>query len=281
MIFISQRYIPLFDLTASSRDIMRRSSSSPLLLLLLALGESALVCVRHRPPQMMGKKVSGPPPIRSREFKVLATPAEYEELLAGAAAEEVSVIKFQAPWCRTCRATAPLLDRKARKYPNASFYSIDLVRDGKAAGERMNKFFQAHNATKMPYIEVHVGGKLIDAEIVPSSSIELFDQAIALAFSTLKALPAAFQRRRLLQLLQQKRAERAPSKETGAARDGPAADRPIVPGSSAGPFAAGRRRPVSSAPPSAMGQQLQSLVNKPWRSSPQRGNTGGRRKGMR
>ena len=28
----------------------------------------------------------------------------------------------------------------------------------------------------MPYIEVYVGGALVDAEVVPSSRIELFDQ---------------------------------------------------------------------------------------------------------
>ena len=219
----------------------------------------------------MGKKVSGPPPIRSREFKVLASPAEYEELLAGAAAEEVSVIKFQAPWCRTCRATAPLLDRKARKYPNASFYSIDLVRDGKAAGERMNKFFQAHNATKMPYIEVHVGGKLIDAE-VPSSSIELL---IRPSFRLLHLQGAAgfHQRRRLLQLLQQKRAERAPARKRAPRRSAigstpPRAERRLL---------CRRLSAALSLPSSAMGQQ-RSLVNKPWRSSPQRGATGGRRR---
>ena len=70
------------------------------------------------------KKSSGPPPIDSRYFVPLATPADYAALLADAEPRAVSVVKFQASWCRTCRATAPLLDRIAKAYPDAAFFSL-------------------------------------------------------------------------------------------------------------------------------------------------------------
>ena len=93
--------------------------------------------------------VKGPPPIASRYFSPLDTPADFNSLISSVPNNSVSVIKFQAPWCRTCRASAPLLDRTAKKWPDASYYSMELVRNGKAAGERMNRFFKSKNITQV------------------------------------------------------------------------------------------------------------------------------------
>ena len=82
-------------------------------------------------PRRCAIALKGPPPIVSRYFESLLTPAQFEELLEKAPSDAVSIIKFQATYCRTCRATAPLLDRVAKKYPTAKFYDLTLARDGK------------------------------------------------------------------------------------------------------------------------------------------------------
>lgn len=48
---------------------------------------------------------------------------------------QVTVVKYQAPWCRTCRAMAPMLDRQAKKHSDRklSYYSLECYRNGKAA----------------------------------------------------------------------------------------------------------------------------------------------------
>ena len=61
----------------------------------------------------------GLPPIPSECFVPLGSPANFTSLIESAAPDSVSVIKFQAPYCRTCHATSPLLDRVARQYPQA------------------------------------------------------------------------------------------------------------------------------------------------------------------
>ena len=92
--------------------------------------------------------VKGPPPIPSRRFSPLSSPDNFTATLKSARRDQITVVKFQAPWCRTCRAMAPKLDSIAKKFPTASYYSIESIRNGKAAGERMHKFFLSHNAVR-------------------------------------------------------------------------------------------------------------------------------------
>ena len=68
---------------------------------------------------------------------------------------------------------AELLARIAAQNPTAQFFSLDLVRNGKAAGERMAKFFKARNVTAMPYVEVYVGSTLVEAAVEPTLTGEL------------------------------------------------------------------------------------------------------------
>ena len=90
--------------------------------------------------------VKGPPPIPSRRFSPLSSLDNFTATLKSARRNQITVVKFQAPWCRTCRAMAPKLDSIAKKFPTATYYSIESIRNGKAAGERMHKFFLSHNA---------------------------------------------------------------------------------------------------------------------------------------
>ena len=72
----------------------------------------------------------------AKYFAPLETPAAYEELLAGASNESISVIKFVSAHCRTCRAAEPKLEAFAKRWPGASFHSLVLKKDGKMAGKR-------------------------------------------------------------------------------------------------------------------------------------------------
>ena len=223
-------------------------------------------------PRRCAIALKGPPPIASRYFESLLTPAQFEELLEKAPSDAISIIKFQATYCRTCRATAPLLDRVAKKYPTAKFYDLTLARDGKAAGERMYRFFKSRGIKEMPYIEVYAGSERVEAEVVVPSGIERLQQMIAAAQERLTAGVWRGQRARLLQLQREFRNARRPKKERDAAAGGAA------------------RRTKKSAPESAAaagapgggGAGARSMVAPqrsaaPRRGPPLRGATGGRR----
>ena len=59
---------------------------------------------RCAPPQA---GVRGPPPIPSRQFEALSSPDNFGDTIQKARRNQITVVKFQAPWCRTCRAMAP------------------------------------------------------------------------------------------------------------------------------------------------------------------------------
>ena len=112
----------------------------------------------------------------TRTLIPLGTPANYTAMLANASENSYSVIKWQAPYCRSCKAHSPLLDRIASELPSAEFYSMDLIRDGKAAGKRMLKFFKEHSVSVMPFIEVYRGDELIEAG--PDSELAASDLCV-------------------------------------------------------------------------------------------------------
>ena len=261
-------------------------------------------------PAVVCKVGTGPPPIKSRFFQPLGSPANYTALIEGAAPDEISVIKFQAPYCRTCRATSPLLDRVAVKYPQAKYFSMDLVRNGKAAGERMNIFYKEKGIKLMPYVEIYIGSECVDTEVVAPSALATVEQAIGEAFERLRDAAAATSTGKrgasrqlvlLRQFLRDKQAEvtattrRAASggarqrRRHGAADDDEAAPSAAADEGVAGLFASvpwqlelrgtrrqggpPRHRGGGGGPPSATGGKK--------RGAPLRGSTGGRRKGWR
>ena len=79
------------------------------------------------------------------------------------APDQISVIKYQSPFCRSCRQHSPMLDALQEQNPEAVFYTMDLRIDGKAAGNRMKKFFAERGVKEIPYVEVYRGGKLISS----------------------------------------------------------------------------------------------------------------------
>ena len=82
-----------------------------------------------------------------QRYTPLATPADYAATLAAASNRTVSVVRFAAPWCRTCLAARPKLDAVARRWPDADFYSLELVRNGKRAGDSFHTCPKYHNST--------------------------------------------------------------------------------------------------------------------------------------
>jgi thiol-disulfide isomerase/thioredoxin len=140
-------------------------------------------------------------------FESISTPANYSALIAGAEPSDISVVRFQAPYCRSCKERSPLLDRIAENNPQAKFYSLDLVRNGKAAGERMAKLFKQRGVSAMPYVEVWLGATLVESSVEPlldgqhscifqPLSIECEPAAVGDAVSGSAALPRALHRLR-------------------------------------------------------------------------------------
>jgi thiol-disulfide isomerase/thioredoxin len=239
----------------------------------------------------------GPPPIPSDCFVPLGSPVNYTALTEHADEDTVSVFKFQAPYCRTCRASSPLLDRVAKQFPQAKYYSLDLMRDGKATGERMNRFFKEKGVKLLPYIEIYVGSTCVDTEVVPPSALKRFEQTLGAATERLRA---ASQSRRgtsrqlvlLRQFLQEGMARAGVETRGGRRRrraavaDDEARHAPETSDAAGWPHLLASRSWLGRA------SQRREQLERPWpphaqsrvrskRGAPQRGNTGGRRKGWR
>lgn len=87
-----------------------------------------------RPPAAASSPDSNSGPHASSSVGTASAPAEvvvpitsfdeYMDMLT-ASAERVAVLKFYAPWCRSCRAIAPKVARLAHEFPEIIFYEID------------------------------------------------------------------------------------------------------------------------------------------------------------
>ena len=222
---------------------------------------------RPAPPTSQPLRTSRITAAQERYYTPLATPEEYAELLATACNDTVSVIRFTAPWCRTCMAARPKLDQVAKRWPDASFYSLELVRNGKRAGERMNAFFKEQNAFELPHVEVYVGSRRVEALTLPPSRVELLQKSLAALGETLLGS----------RLRRERRNRRALLDKLKRAREWAAEDRERLLASL--PAAATRRSAAATSrswPPEAGRSRAPSRA-----AAPQRGATGGRRKGFR
>ena len=212
---------------------------------------------------------------KSPHFMPLGSPANFTALLVAkeAAGDQITVIKYQAPWCRTCRAMGPRLDRVAKAFPFAEYYSLEAVRNGKAAGERMHELFLSRNATKLPYVEVYRGAELIEAHTIPPSNLELFSQAMGAALESAE--------RARVGLLTQARARRQRQQAALRAlllpKDGISTEPPPPAAIGRGEALEGSR--TANRVLQARSQSLTSKRRSAFRGAPVRGATGGRRTG--
>ena len=164
---------------------------------------------------------------------------------------------------------------------------MDLERDGKAAGERMNAFYKSKGIKLMPYIEVFYGSECVDQEVVPPRGIELLEQRIGAQVDRLRAA-ASKKGRADLDLLERLIREAARRERPGKGKS----PRPeeIAKAAYASPSSSKRKRSgleaflargaEAAARPWQARLQGQSR-GAPRRGAPLRGATGGRRKGKR
>ena len=149
------------------------------------------------------------PAIQLAETRNLAGPDEYESLLESVSDEEITVVKWTADYCRTCRAATPkirgMFKRFFAQYPQASFYSMELTKDN----NEMHAYFESRNVTRMPFVEVYVGQQLADSLVVPPSRVAFLGNALQaarrVASSRVQARRARRERRRLVLLAQSQR----------------------------------------------------------------------------
>ena len=96
--------------------------------------------------------------------RLIPTPGAYQQLLERALPEEVTIVRYGAPWCRSCRTIGPSLQEfVGARYPTGLVYELSLVRNGKAAGERMYRHYKARGCSSMPFFEVFKGSQLLEA----------------------------------------------------------------------------------------------------------------------
>jgi len=79
-------------------------------------------------PPTASAATATPAPARAMDVAEVVAPItsfdEYMEMLQ-ASSGGVAVLKFYAPWCRSCRAIAPKVARLAHEFPEIRFYEID------------------------------------------------------------------------------------------------------------------------------------------------------------
>lgn len=161
----------------------------------LLLASTALT-TRLGPARLRGHRCSAPQAKVGHRFTSLPTADDYTQLLKGASDEDINVVKFTAPWCNTCRASAAKLDYVAKSWPRARFYSIDLGREG-AEGEK-RVLFQSLNVTKMPYVEVYLGPERVDTLVVPPSRVGFLHNSLREAQARLRQRRVQLARRRVV-----------------------------------------------------------------------------------
>lgn len=141
--------------------------------------------------------------VGSNLMKRLASPEDYIALLRAhrlpSASDDILIVKWSYDeMCRTCRAATPkirsLLKRFQSSQPSAQFYAMDIQR----GQETMIDFFKARNVTRMPFVEVYVGGELIESMVVPPSRVSFLRTALQQAADRLKSARRHRTRRRLL-----------------------------------------------------------------------------------
>ena len=119
--------------------------------------------VSNAPRAVMARRTL---PRMGTSYTPLESSQAYEKMLAEAEEDSISIVKFTAPWCRTCIATASKLDKVAKDYPSANFYSLDC-------GVRLKLYFKTLGITQLPYVRVYVGKRMVHELVVASLKKDL------------------------------------------------------------------------------------------------------------
>ena len=165
-------------------------------LVVLAVHLPVHVCALRTPP-------------RFSDFVPLTSPQAYTKLLTEVATDEITVIKWAADSCRTCRAAQPKIRSIMKRWdadtPSAaSFYSVDLRTENK---DLMFDFFKERNVTHMPFIELYVGDQRVHSLVVPPSRTSFLRVALGDAADFVRDGRRQRARRNLLLQLRESRQE--------------------------------------------------------------------------
>ncbi|EOD08480.1 hypothetical protein EMIHUDRAFT_249069 [Emiliania huxleyi CCMP1516] len=117
------------------------------------------------------------PPVRlkSSRFAEITSPAAYEGLVQTLPIEGATVVKFTAPWCRTCRQSNAKLSFIASKWRRASFYELKLSESQSVEWARQRGISQ------LPFIEVYEGRTCIERFVAPPSRVRALSSALTAA----------------------------------------------------------------------------------------------------
>lgn len=80
------------------------------------------------------------------------------------------VIAFGAPWCRDCKIAEPFLQELNNKYPNISFYHVDVDKDENIRAEL--------NIRHIPTILFLKNGEEVYQRVVEPHSISLIEAGV-------------------------------------------------------------------------------------------------------
>jgi thiol-disulfide isomerase/thioredoxin len=90
-------------------------------------------------------KFSGP-----ANLSVVTTLQEYAKTLA-AQQDQLTVVRFHAPWCKACHLSAPLWDRMVKTNPNISFVQVAIAANNK-------DILHDLGVSKLPFGHIYQGG---------------------------------------------------------------------------------------------------------------------------
>jgi len=88
-------------------------------------------------------------------------------VLQGVDAETISIVHYTPPWERERFGSRPLLDRVARRWPQARFHSVDLER-GTTSGERAYEVLQTHDF-RVSLLEIFRGKERLCSLVLPQN----------------------------------------------------------------------------------------------------------------
>mmetsp|Transcript_18314 Transcript_18314/g.18391 ORF Transcript_18314/g.18391 Transcript_18314/m.18391 type:complete len:205 (-) Transcript_18314:80-694(-) len=117
----------------------------------------------------------------SSSSKLLST---LDELDAALCTSRLVVVKFFAPWCRSCRMVTKQLNSLASKYgQTVDFYEVSM--------EHSEEMFEKLEVHSMPTFQVYYAGQKIDHFSVGPSRARLVSEKIAECVEKISALPSS------------------------------------------------------------------------------------------
>jgi len=94
------------------------------------------------------------------------TNGECDALIAASDPASVIIVQYQAPWDTKQYHVGPILEKAAKRWPSATFYSTELKR-GTPRGEHIFELHQSQGFKRMPLIQVFVGAECVDTLTLP------------------------------------------------------------------------------------------------------------------